>query len=646
MNTQNNVINPANMEEGIGAQYRESTIPVTGGRKTWISAENMSYSINNTDILKGVDVVIPPGKLVALMGPSGAGKTTLLNALSCRSYGKVEGNLTINGHPITPKIMKREAKMVPQCDVLEPVLTASETLRYTAELSLELPKAEREARVEEIINTLSLQSCADVFVGNSEKKGMSGGQLKRVSIGMELLSNPSCLFLDEPTSGLDSKIAEDVVDLLCSLAHGGRAVCVTIHQPSYQVFSKFDWLVMLDEGRVAYNGEVSGVSRYLQEIGSPCPEFVNPADHLMFVLSQPVEDPKCTSYHDVFRSSSFAQLADSEMHRGRMQCERFVDRIKDLPDSDPAKAIQSEHDEGYPTSFWNQFSVVLRRAFYVTCKDRGQLRSRFAQLIFIGLIFGTIWFQTPADQSRAQDKLSVMFLCILFLGMSSIMSTSLAIPAEKAVLCREYANGYFSMPAYFIARMLVLWAFQFLYSFIFSAALYYMIGFYSPFANFVTFVAGIVIISLISGTVGYGAGILFPTVQQAAAMVPMLVMPLSIFAGLFIPYDSIPVYWSWLYWLSMFMWDLRILAVNEWGSSYFNACTVEQIQNPQLGLCPYGACSDDPLNPQPCPGTVMLDRLGYDEGDLGRSFGILVGIWAAFFFLGMLAMHRLLKKMR
>uniref|UniRef100_A0A7S2S464 ABC transporter domain-containing protein n=1 Tax=Mucochytrium quahogii TaxID=96639 RepID=A0A7S2S464_9STRA len=621
---------------------RDESALVRGTKRTWIECRDVDYQIKDKVILEKVNVCFPPSRLVALMGPSGSGKTTLLNVVGARACGHVTGQVLVNGIPVTRSIMKREAKLVGQADILEPVLTVKETLMYTASLALDLPKSKREARVAQVIEMLSLESCENVFVGDETRKGISGGQKKRTSIALELLSDPSCLFLDEPTSGLDSKVAEDVVDIIQTLSRRGYTVVCTIHQPSFQVFSKFDWLVMLDKGRVAFNGQVSHVSPYLATIGYPVPEFVNPADQMMVALSEEVSFENCNSYAQVFRQTKYAAISDDDIVHQRERQEDFVE-LNEQGGDGAAWSIQTS--KRYPTPFSNQFGVIFRRAMYVTIKDKAQLRTRLAQIVFVGILVGTIFLRIPRTQSRANDKLSVCFLILLFLGMSTIMSTALTMSSEKQVLRMEHSNGYYSSVAYFSARIAVLLLFQCTYATLFGGAIYYMLGFYSPPQNFFFFIAVLILLSLITGSMGYAAGIALPTIQAAAAMVPMLVMPLAIFAGLFIPYSSIEGgFWVFMYWLSPFMYALALMIMNEFKDTSFEACTTEQIQHPQSGLCPYGPCSNDPMNPQPCPGTLMLNRLSYDTADIPRNFGVLIAMWVGFTMLGYLFILRLLRK--
>lgn len=622
---------------------------------SYLDCNKLSYIINGNKILHNIDAIIPPGRLVALMGPSGAGKTTLLNVLGGRGKGKVSGSITLNNVPVTRKIMRKESKLVPQHDYMTPVLTARETLMYTAKLAMP-PTQDRAKRVEEVIDLLSLRSCADVVCGGPMLKGLSGGQLKRVSIGMELINDPSILFLDEPTSGLDSSVASDVVDLIKALAQGGRTVICTIHQPSFQVFSKFDWLLMLDKGRVAYNGETANLSNYLTEIQRPCPAFINPVDHLMEVLSEPapgmiiagkgndpempgtagIEDP---GFNALFNGTSLGNAAAQDLQGQRS----LRDSLYPVSKNGKMMVSGDGPPKENPTSFFSQFATIFARAFYVTAKDKGQLRTRVAQLVFMGLIISTIFLQMENTQSRVQDRLSVMFLLVLFLSMSSIMQTAMALPEEQHVFLREIHNGYYSSTAYFLGRVGVLVFFQIVYAICFGSAVYFVLGFYPAATNFLIFLATLAIMSTIAGLAGFTAGTVFPTAQQATNIVPMIVMPLSIFAGLFVPLANIPSYFVWVYYLSFFQYAIQVMMVNEFQDQNLDPCTVDEILNP-TGACPFGPCSSNFTDPQSCPGTVVLDKFDYDPDNMSMNIGILIGFVAALLILGSLTMKRLVAK--
>lgn len=238
-------------------------------------------------ILNGVSGVVSPGEVLGMLGPSGSGKTTLLTALGGRlSGGKLTGTITYNGRPFSNSL-KRATGFVTQDDIMYPHLTVTETLVFTAFLRLPrtFSKEEKVAQAEAVISQLGLTECKDNIVGGNNDKllrGLSGGERKRVSIGQEMLINPSMLFLDEPTSGLDSTTAQRIVKRLWELAsEGRRTVVMTIHQPSSRMFYMFHKVMLLSEGRPLYFGLGSGVMQYFSSVGFVPSVAMNPADFLL-----------------------------------------------------------------------------------------------------------------------------------------------------------------------------------------------------------------------------------------------------------------------------------------------------------------------------------------------------------------------------
>jgi ABC-type multidrug transport system ATPase subunit len=190
-----------------------------------------------------------PGRMLAIMGPSGAGKSTLLHALAGRvkdsSKLKLSGKRFMNGVPVAGESMI-PAAFISQEVSFFPHMTVRETLDFRVELKLgsRLSKKARDQMVHDLIEQLRLTSAADTIVGNNKVRGISGGERKRLSIAVEMISAPSVIFLDEPTSGLDSTAAFMLVQTLRDLADAGKTVIAVIHQPSQHVFAKFDDLIL------------------------------------------------------------------------------------------------------------------------------------------------------------------------------------------------------------------------------------------------------------------------------------------------------------------------------------------------------------------------------------------------------------------
>ncbi|KAJ1963392.1 hypothetical protein GGI12_002078, partial [Dipsacomyces acuminosporus] len=223
----------------------DNTNNETQGASPILSWKNLNYDVKAPQkgvrrILHDISGNVYPGELVAIMGSSGAGKTTLLNVLSGRIQGgRLYGDIKFNGAPRNPSTFKRMLAYVEQDDLMFASLTVEETLLTSARLRLSNEKytdEDKKERVSSVLRQLRLSHVKDTKIGGYGMRGVSGGERKRVSIGVELVTDPSILVLDEPSSGLDSSSAEMVVSLTKEMSRQ-RNLCtlMTIHQPSAEM---------------------------------------------------------------------------------------------------------------------------------------------------------------------------------------------------------------------------------------------------------------------------------------------------------------------------------------------------------------------------------------------------------------------------
>ena len=234
-------------------------------------ANDIHFKFKNGKIgLREINIAEESGKLIGLMGASGAGKSTLLNVLNGHDM-PYQGQVLINGINIHSHKDKIEGVIgfVPQDDLLIEDLSVYQNLYYAAKLCFDnLDEKELDELVLITLNNLGLTETKDLKVGSPLEKTISGGQRKRLNIGLELLREPSVLFVDEPTSGLSSRDSENIMDLLKELSLKGKLIFVVIHQPSSDIFKMFDKLVILDVGgyQIYYGNPVEAVVYYKQII--------------------------------------------------------------------------------------------------------------------------------------------------------------------------------------------------------------------------------------------------------------------------------------------------------------------------------------------------------------------------------------------
>ena len=221
----------------------------------------------------------------------GAGKTTLLNFLSGREISqnlKKTGQILLNSYNRDDLAnYSTYSAYVQQDDILFQTMTVRECLTFAALLKLNAAEDVKLERVNKMIAMLKLTKCQNTRIGGALVKGVSGGERKRTSIGVELITDPNLIFLDEPTTGLDSFTATAVMESLGKLAKDqNRTVISTIHQPNTDIFDMFDRLVLLAKGKIIYFNKASLSVDFFDSLGFRCPELSNPCDYFMTMMSK------------------------------------------------------------------------------------------------------------------------------------------------------------------------------------------------------------------------------------------------------------------------------------------------------------------------------------------------------------------------
>ncbi|KAK3237700.1 hypothetical protein CYMTET_52238, partial [Cymbomonas tetramitiformis] len=254
-----------------------------------IEFRKLTLAVKDKLVLNGVSGLFSHSRLVAIMGPSGCGKSTLMNTLCGKAtYGKMGGKVLINQRETPIHVLKGVMGFVPQDDTVFEDLTVLENIHWSARLRL--PKTYAAAQVvklvEGTISKLSLAHIQNSIVGGVEKRGVSGGQKKRVNIGVEMVTDPTVMFLDEPTSGLGATDALLVMGALHGLSTTKRPIIAVIHQPRYQVFELFsDLMLMYPGGYTVYFGPTNEALAYFEKIGFHLPPNENPADFFLDITS-------------------------------------------------------------------------------------------------------------------------------------------------------------------------------------------------------------------------------------------------------------------------------------------------------------------------------------------------------------------------
>ncbi|KAI4314453.1 hypothetical protein L6164_027361 [Bauhinia variegata] len=270
---------PANFTGGL--EFSGLTYTVTKKKKVdgkWLSEQ--------VDLLHKITGYAPKGCITAVLGPSGAGKSTFLDGLAGRiASGSLKGRVSLDGAEISPSLIKRTSAYIMQDDRLFPMLTVYETFMFAADFRLgPISTDDKKQRVEKLIEQLGLSSSRNTYIGDEGTRGVSGGERRRVSIGVDIIHGPSLLFLDEPTSGLDSTNAHSVIEKVHDIARSGSTVILTIHQPSSRIQLLLDHIIVLARGQLMFQGSPKDVTLHLRRMGRKVPNGENAIEYLIDVI--------------------------------------------------------------------------------------------------------------------------------------------------------------------------------------------------------------------------------------------------------------------------------------------------------------------------------------------------------------------------
>jgi ATP-binding cassette subfamily G (WHITE) protein 1 len=380
-------------------------------------------------ILNGVTGAFNPGRLTVILGSSGAGKTSLLNMLageSTTNTGKLTGELLVNGQQTTGHEIRKMAGYVYQDDIIYHTMTIREAVMFSAQLrvSRNVPDDVKRERVEGLLTLLHLTEAGNTLIGNDRIKGASGGERKRTSIAMELVSNPGILFLDEPTSGLDSFTALTVVRILKELAGAGHTIVATLHQPSSEIFHLIDDLMLMADGRVVYMGEARKSIEYFARQGYRCPQYSNPADFFFMSIFHKADANNAVDPALINNNTSSAIVSHEARKNAAADIAAAHERLHNLLDYWPVspegiemqRMVDSPHSGGfsesnrkYRSSFTEQFPLILRRAAKNVLRDKLVLGAKLAQTLVFAIIFDLIYWQIPNRAQTSQVQVSIFY---------------------------------------------------------------------------------------------------------------------------------------------------------------------------------------------------------------------------------------------
>ena len=494
-----------------------------------------------------------PGRMLAIMGPSGAGKSTVLHSLAGKiKYNPklvLEGNRYLNGAPLAAD-SGVPAAFIEQEVLFFPHMTVKETLTFRVELQLGalLTKAARDAMVDDLMAQVGLTRAADTVVGDSKVRGISGGERKRLSIAVEMISSPStivrvvcvcavclsavvvaglnalCLashtffllmpqMLDEPSSGLDATAASALFKTLRKLADSGKTVIAVIHQPNQHVFAAFDDVLLVSEGKQMYFGPRKDVRGYMESHGCRAPQEMGTAEHILDCISRlPMEDE-----------------TDAEAHE---RLEHLAARAREAPidlgiakdtSSMAVKSFKLGSGRGPRANPLRQFRLLFKRSIREVFRGKLTIVLKLVQQVSTAVIYGGI-YSLGTNQASIQDRVGLLSLIAIGSANMAMAATIRSFPREKAIVSNELASHMYRTLPYFIGKAISEIPMVGFLNSIFGVIVYQLTGMSRAAGKLRNFLSLLTLHGFLAQATGLVLGAISPNSDVALAMFPAVVV--------------------------------------------------------------------------------------------------------------------------
>ncbi|NP_001353405.1 ABC transporter G family member 9 [Solanum lycopersicum] len=527
------------------------------------------------------------GELLAVLGASGSGKSTLIDALANRiAKESLKGEMKLNGEKLHTKLLKVISAYVMQDDLLYPMLTVEETLMFSAEFRLPrtLSKSKKKSRVQALIDQLGLRNAAKTIIGDEGHRGVSGGERRRVSIGIDIIHDPIILFLDEPTSGLDSTSAFMVVKVLQRIAQSGSIVIMSIHQPSNRILSLLDRLIFLSHGQTVYSDSPFNLPQFFTDFGHPIPENENRTEFALDLIRELDGTPDGTNnlvefnrkWKSCSTTSTIYDLSLKEAISASISRGKLVSGA-----TNPTSMVPT-----FANPIWTEMAVLSKRSFTNSWRMPEIFFVRFSAVMVTGFILSTIFWRLDNSPKGIWERLGF----IAFAVSTTYYICAEALPVfihERYIFMRETAYNAYRRSSYCLSHALVSLPSLIILSLSFAALTFWAVGLDGGASGFL-FYFSVVLASIWAGNsfVTFLSSVV-PHVMIGYTIVVALLGYFLLFSGFYMNRDRIPSYWIWFHYLSLVKYPYEAVLLNEFKDP--TKCFVRGVQlfdNSQLGDLP------------------------------------------------------------
>ncbi|OAL65261.1 ABC transporter [Trichophyton rubrum] len=557
------------------------------------------------------------GELMVLMGPSGSGKTTLLNVLAGRAnslHDGVNGEVLVNGRTASKETFRHLSSYVEQEDVLIGSLTVEETLYFAAQLSLSrsIPKKDRIQRIKYLLNSFGIQNQAKTLIGTPIRKGISGGQKRRVSVAAQLITCPKIIFLDEPTSGLDSTASYEVMSFVKALARKNNLIVIaSIHQPSTSMFESFDKLLILSAGKTCYFGPGKDMKAYLDKTGHPMPVQINPAEFVLdlvstdFATDTEEAEAQLAKIHQEWEDSEESSNVNLEISR--------LTTLSEKEENITLSANQLQH-----VNIVSTIVTLLHRSFIKGCRDVVAYGIRVAMYLGLAIMEGTVWLRLGTGQENIQPYINALFFCSAFMSFMAVAYVP-SFLEDRATFIKERANGLYGATSFVISNFLIGMPFL----------SYWLVNFRSGADTFFTLVMWLFLDLLAAESLVVMIASLFPNFVVALALTAFTNGIWMSVGGFMVAPAILNVFWRYVFhYIDYQTYVFQGMMVNEFSGRVFDCGKSCQ--------CMYAS---ELASQCQISGKGILNSFGYATDKQSQWAGILISITAVYRILGWIVLY-------
>ncbi|WRX12870.1 ABC transporter-like [Theobroma cacao] len=425
------------------------------------------------NILRDVSGIVKPSRMALLLGPPGSGKTTLLQALAGKTDTdlRVSGKITYCGHEFHEFFPQRTSAYISQHDLHHGEMTVRETLDFSGrclgvgtryDLLAELSRREKQAGIKPdpeidafmkatamagqktslvtdyVLKILGLDICSDIMVGDEMRRGISGGQKKRVTTGEMLVGPAKALYMDEISTGLDSSTTFQIVRFMKQMVHiMDVTMIISLLQPAPETYDLFDDIILLSEGKIVYQGPRENVLEFFESVGFKCPERKGVADFLQEVTSRKDQQQYWCRKNEPYQYISVPEFVEhfNSFHIGQ----KLDDELRipyDKSKAHPAALVK----EKYGISNWELFKACFAREWLLMKRNSFVYIFKTTQITIMSVIAFTVFFRTKMKAGHISN--GVKFYGALFFSLINVMFNGMA----------ELALTIFRLPVFFKQR--------------------------------------------------------------------------------------------------------------------------------------------------------------------------------------------------